>query len=126
MSRDSREKIGRNRGIEEHQEPRPDVIVGGEEVKPFWDEKRRTLWLNGRLVKRYRQPAGNQEAILTAFQKQGWPAVIDDPLPEDWNFVPQVRLHEAIKALNRRQKAARIRFGGDGTGRPILWWIEGP
>ena len=33
------------------------------------------------IVKRYRVPAPNQELILAAFEEEGWPQLIDDPLP---------------------------------------------
>jgi hypothetical protein len=33
------------------------------------------------VVKEFKLPAPNQETILTAFQEEGWPPRIDDPLP---------------------------------------------
>ncbi len=38
------------------------------------------LWANGTLVKRLDIRATNQIAILAAFQEEGWPPRIDDPL----------------------------------------------
>src|SRR5262249_18025344 len=47
---------------------------------PFWDEARRELRFGACVVKRFRQPAPSQEAVLTAFAEEGWPPHIDDPL----------------------------------------------
>ena len=47
---------------------------------PDWDATRRELRYRGQVVKRYRVPAKNQSLVLTAFQEEGWPGYIDDPL----------------------------------------------
>ena len=47
----------------------------------MWDPERRELHVAGLIVKRFKWPAVNQEAILTAFAEEGWPPRIDDPLP---------------------------------------------
>jgi hypothetical protein len=88
---------------------------------PRWDGKRRELVWNGALVKRFRVSAANQETILSAFQEEGWPTHIDDPLPQSGGLDPKVRLHDAIKGLNRHQQRRLLCFLGDGTGRGILW-----
>ena len=63
----------------------------------------------------------NQEAILAAFQEDGWPARIDDPLPPVAETDPKRRLSDTIKCLNRKQQNALVRFSGDGTGEGVLW-----
>jgi hypothetical protein len=74
------------------------------------------------VVKRFREPAPNQVAILRAFEEEGWPARIDDPLFGGLNGAQaKQRLHDAIKRLNASQLHQRIRFHGDGTGTGI-WW----
>ena len=63
----------------------------------------------------------NQEAILTAFQEEGWPARIDDPLPPHPEQDPKRRLNDTIKCLNRKQSQSLIHFRGDGTGEAVIW-----
>ena len=83
----------------------------------------RELWLGGVLVKAFRQPAINQVTILAAFQEEGWPHHIDDPLPGGDNVDSQDRLHDAIRRLNQ-QKVSLIRFLSDGLGKGILWELR--
>lgn len=95
--------------------------------RPQWDGKRRTLCVGQCVVKQYRLPSPNQVAILTAFQEEGWPHRIDDPIPPSPEQDPKRRLHDTIKCLNRHQLASLICFRGDGTGEGVLWeWIEAP
>ena len=64
----------------------------------------------------------NQQAILVAFEEEGWPRSIDDPLP----YIPtkrlnKERLHATIRCLNANQANRLLRFRGDGTGERVLW-----
>jgi hypothetical protein len=79
------------------------------------------LRFRGKLVKQYSRPSPNQELILAAFQEEGWPPRVDDPLPPCDDQEPRQRLRDAIKNLNRGQHHGIIRFFGDGTGRGIRW-----
>src|SRR5262245_40108787 len=88
---------------------------------PHWDQQRRALWLGEILVKRFRVPADNQELILVAFEEQGWPARIDDPLPRNGVADPGERLHGAIRRLNGCQAQKVLRFSADGRGKGIFW-----
>lgn len=92
---------------------------------PCWDADRRELRVGRSLVKQFRQPAPNQEAILGAFQEEGWPARIDSPLPGDGHIAAEDRLHEAVKKLNR-QVNPLIRFRSDGNARGIIWEFREP
>jgi hypothetical protein len=94
-------------------------------TKPRWDGQLRQLYVGKELVKRFRVPAGNQEMILAAFQEQGWPAHIDDPLPPKADADPKERLHGAIRRLNGRQLRRLLRFRGDGTGMGVRWELVG-
>lgn len=94
-------------------------------LRPIWDPERRELRVGEMVVKRFRQPAQNQELILTVFEEDGWPERIDDPLPPDPVRDPKERLHDVIKKLNRAQDVALIRFHGDGTGTGVLWELLG-
>ncbi|MFO0969647.1 MAG: hypothetical protein U0793_29160 [Gemmataceae bacterium] len=57
--------------------------------------------------------------ILLAFEEEGWPPRLLDPLPGKENSDPKTRLNQAIRHLNDGQRI--LRFRGDGTGRGILW-----
>ena len=92
--------------------------------KPKWHAKNRKLWYLGRLVKWYRVPAGNQEQVLTAFQRSRWAPVIHYPLKPKEGLVTKHRLHEAIKSLNLHQTNPLIRFRGTGDGTGVLWELE--
>ena len=91
-------------------------------VTPHWDHQRHILSVGNRMVKQFRVPSPNQEAVLHAFQREDWPPCIADPLPPV--SPPQhakVRLHDTIKCLNARQKNRLVRFRGDGQGMGVLW-----
>jgi hypothetical protein len=95
--------------------PAPHSLV----LVPHWNADRRELWCGQVLAKRLRKAAPNQECILRAFELQGWPTRISDPLPADERVDSVERLHEAIKRLNAHMTV--VRFGGDGTGRGVCW-----
>ena len=94
--------------------------------KPCWHRTRRELWLDRVVVKRFRVPAQNQEVILCAFEEDGWPAQIDDPLPSKAGVDPHVRLHDAVNRLNRAQTNPLLRFHGNGSGTGISWKLCRP
>ncbi|QDT70556.1 hypothetical protein MalM25_35050 [Planctomycetes bacterium MalM25] len=93
------------------------------EATPQWDGQRHELLLSGVVIKRYRWPALNQEAILAAFEEEGWAPRIDDPLTPMGDTDPKRRLADTIKCLNRNQQRTRIRFRGDGTGEGVIWGL---
>ena len=68
-------------------EPSPGIAAvtgdgaAGENETPVWDAGCRELRLRGQIVKRFKVPSPIQESILAAFQEEGWPSAIDDPLP---------------------------------------------
>jgi hypothetical protein len=88
---------------------------------PQWNPKKRELIFQGEVVKTFRSTAPNQERILAAFQEDGWPHRIDDPLPPESEQDSRERLRSAIKQLNRNQGNNLMRFCGDGSGKGILW-----
>ena len=93
---------------------------------PHWDSCRRELSVGGALIKRFRVPAQNQELILSAFQEEGWPHHIYDPLPTNRRIDTHVRLHDAINRLNGCQKSPLVRFHGNGAGNGISWELRRP
>jgi hypothetical protein len=98
-----------------------DAATRSAAVIPRWDPATRVLRVGGHIVKQYRVPSSTQEAILDAFQEEGWPHHLDDPLPPVHDGYPKDRLRDAIRHLNANQKNRLIRFRGDGTGQGILW-----
>lgn len=88
---------------------------------PTWDCLRQELRLGDVVVKRYKVRAPNQERVLSAFEEEGWPPCIDDPLPRSADLDPKRRLHETINSLNRSQKHRLIRFMGNGKGEGVAW-----
>ena len=98
-------------------EPRQEPVL-----RPRWDAELRELHVGQQMVKRYRCRAANQEAILAAFEEEGWPTHIYDPLTGgNENLHPHRRLNDAVRGLNRHQKTALIRFSTDGTGEGVRW-----
>jgi hypothetical protein len=93
----------------------------GADQVPSWDTDRRTLFFGGQVVKRFRWRAINQEMILSAFQEEGWPARIDDPLCPSPSIDMKRRLSDTVKCLNRGQERRLLQFRGDGTGQGIQW-----
>jgi len=82
------------------------------------------LKVGSQLVKQFRVPASNQEAILSAFEEEGWPEQIDDPLSPCHDIPAKSRLHSAIASLNRNQKNSLVHFSGNGTGDGIFWKLS--
>ena len=93
---------------------------------PSWDNQRRVLHVGGRIVKKYRVPSLCQEAILAAFEEEGWPPAVDDPLSPLAELDPKRRLRDIIKGLNASQTNCLLHFRGDGTGTRILWEFREP
>jgi len=89
---------------------------------PHWDDSTRRLTFGGQLIKDFKQNSPNQVAILRAFQEEGWPPKIYDPLPPIPGIVSTRRLSDTILALNKSHKINDVlRFHGDGTGQGITW-----
>jgi hypothetical protein len=65
----------------------------------------------------------NQERIIAAFEEEGWPRRIDDPLPPHPEQDPKHRLRDTIKSLNRHQVNRLLHLTGDGTGQGVRWQI---
>jgi hypothetical protein len=80
-------------------------LPDAERVVPHWDATQRELAVDGQVVKQYHVPARNQERVLAAFQEEGWPDRIDDPLPGRPDHDPKRRLNDTIKKLNGHRLA---------------------
>jgi hypothetical protein len=99
----------------------PTAAGAPEPLIPKWDRDRQELTIALIVVKRFKVPAANQEAVLAAFEEESWPPRIDDPLSPRTDQPPKRRLQETIKSLNRNQKRPLIRFLGDGSGEGVRW-----
>jgi hypothetical protein len=93
-------------------------------LRPRWDPDRQELLLGRQVVKQFKVPAPNQEVVLSAFEEEGWPSRIDDPIPPHHEIDPKRRLHDTIYSLNHCQKTALLRFLGDGSGKGIRREID--
>jgi hypothetical protein len=93
----------------------------GAAERPHWDSAARVLTLQGAVVKEFREPSRNQELVLAAFEEEGWPQGIDDPIPPGGEIPSKRRLRSTIWSLNRHQKENRLRFSGDGTAEGVCW-----
>jgi hypothetical protein len=98
-------------------------LAGGSEVAitPLWNGEpgvKELLW-NGLLIKKFNQPAKNQERLLTEFQEADWPWHIDDPLD---NGPDPKRLRDTVDSLNEyHENPGMLRFRMDGTGQGVIW-----
>jgi hypothetical protein len=91
---------------------------------PAWNENQGILSRDGVVIKRFDKPAENQRAILRAFERQGWPDWIADPLERDAHMDERQRLADAVYHLNLRQEHNLIRFRRDGRGMGVIWeWV---
>ena len=95
--------------------------ASGASDRPHWNSNTGVLYFGDRIVKRYPRAARNQEIVLAAFEEEGWPNRIDDPLPPSRGVDPMRRLHDTIKWLNRDHEAQVLAFNGDGTGEGVRW-----
>ena len=67
----------------------------------------------------------NQELVLRAFEEEGWPPRIADPLPPRTDQDVKRRLHSTICNLNRAHEVVLIHFEGGGDGESICWrWLS--
>lgn len=85
---------------------------------PQWDPDTLKLTRAGIVLKhvRSRTIAANVVRVLDAFEEQGWPSRIDDPMPDGPD---QMRLHATILSLNTR--LSQVRFHADGSASGITW-----
>jgi hypothetical protein len=114
--------------------PQPVAAIGQrlqrEEVKPRWDPERRQLWFGERLLKSFdRQPATNQIHLIEAFDRAHWKQRVDNPFQCEVALgrraPEQEKLKQTCKFLNAGLPPGTIRFGGDGSGCGVRWFLAG-
>ena len=92
-----------------------------EMVKPKWVAATSTLTYEGQVIKRFRQPAPNQKAVLAAFQKANWPSRIPDPLSSKVHRNPK-RFGDTVRQLNETHiTPALMYFEMDGNNQGVIW-----
>lgn len=89
--------------------------------KPSWNHASRRLVFEGIVVKQFRVPASSQEKILDAFEEEGWPRAIDDPLPPIASIDSKQRLRDTVRCLNRNRINQCIHFCTVDNGEAIQW-----
>jgi hypothetical protein len=89
--------------------------------RPHYDPEGHALFLGGILVKHFTQDAPTQERVCAAFEEEGWPPVIDDPLQQDPRMAPEKRLNDTVYRLNHRQKNPLMVFGCLNRGQGVTW-----
>jgi len=84
--------------------------------KPLWHKGLGALRYRGEIVREVKAEATNVRLILDAFEKDGWPDEIFDPLPPAEAKAPRRR---AVETLNKDLRL--IRFHSTGHGKRIAW-----
>ena len=92
---------------------KPLSLTGAQHALPVWDSNTKCLYFRNRIVKRFHRHSPNQELILSAFQEDGWPERLDDPLPPKGNADRSSRLSKTVYSLN-----------GSLDSRPISFFCE--
>jgi hypothetical protein len=100
-------------------------VIRATPIIPRWDNERGVLWLGDRVLKKFRQPAPSQSAILDAFEEGGWASrhPANFFTREDGETAEQARqkLYETIRNLNRGLPPCSIRFRHNRAGTGIFW-----
>lgn len=92
--------------------------------RPVWDKANRKLYYRGRLLRDVAASAKNILAILSAFEEEGWPARVNNPLTGGAKSKP---LRDAIAKLNgglmgvEVGNLAGIKFFADGEAKGVRW-----
>jgi hypothetical protein len=89
--------------------------------KPVWNSETGELTIDGGVAKRIKnlRRAVNITLILSAFEEEGWPLRITDPLPHASEKKRCERLGDALKSLN--DSLIGIKFRRDGSTEGIRW-----
>ncbi len=105
-------------------QPSPWDDNGNPATCPIWDVDRQELRLGKVLIKQYKVSAQNQELILAAFQEEGWPPSILDPLPPHPEINPKRRLQDTVASLNRSQRNTLVTFHVSNHGQSVFWQLR--
>jgi hypothetical protein len=95
----------------------PDV---DDQEKPHWDAARSKLTYKGQVIKRFKQPAKNQESVFAAFEEARWVTRIGDPVSPKGLPDPR-QLSATVRQLNKNRKADVMWFEMGGDGKSVIW-----
>jgi hypothetical protein len=102
-----------------HAEPiSPDV--------PHWSARDRELTVRGEVVKRFLRFAPDQQPVLDALERLGWPAFLHNPFAAEGETRARRRLVNAVKCLNRRMVRPLIRFVLSANRDNVGWRLLAP
>jgi hypothetical protein len=94
------------------------------ELLPVWKADCGELWYGGKLVKKFRQGAENQRAILHAFQEQNWQRTSYDPLTGKGDMDRKKRLENAVRGLNSHMRNPLLSFHVINAGEGVEWRVR--
>jgi hypothetical protein len=94
-----------------------------EEARPHWDAEESLLTYNRKPIKRFKQPAENQKAVLAAFEKARWPNRISAS-DVSWDNPTSKQRDSTVRELNKKHITKdQMHFAMDGTK---ITWGRGP
>jgi hypothetical protein len=88
---------------------------------PRWDPRLLVLQVDDIAVKEFQAKARNQLVIVSAFDTQGWPRQIDNPLDSGGPAQRAQALADAVHGLNRNLRAKVIRFHTAEKGASVRY-----
>jgi hypothetical protein len=91
---------------------------------PDWNGDAAVLRWQARVIKRYRNAALTQWAVLSAFQAAGWPEYIGNPLTNGTGGNGKRRLQDTVKNLNRGLAKTPVRFRMAGGAMGVRWEVN--
>jgi hypothetical protein len=88
---------------------------------PVWIAARHVLLCREVVVKAFPARAKCQETILGAFEEEGWPEEIDDPLPPVAESSQKDHLHDVVRRMCCGQAFPVVAFHTTGRGQQVRW-----
>jgi len=88
---------------------------------PRWDSRLLVLHVDEIAVKKFQAKARNQMAVMAAFEAQGWPRQIHNPLNSCSPARRAQALADAVHGLNRNLRAKVIRFHTAEKGASVRY-----
>jgi hypothetical protein len=86
---------------------------------PVWSRATAQLTYQGKVIRILNAKGKDIRLILDAFEEQGWPSRVDNPLPGGKD---SRKLRRAIENLNKF--LTTLRFSADGAAAGILWHMR--
>ena len=106
-----------------------DAGAGPNGMGPNWDRETRKFVVGDRLVKHFRVPSPNQAAVLDAFQEEGWPRSVDDPLsplPDQEPETPASRYDQMLEPTSGfASHSLSRRWYGPACVVEVAGWLRG-